>query len=59
MHLITELCDAFDNEREENRELRRGCVCGSTNRSFVVGDARDVLGSSALPVRLSGKRSTK
>ena len=26
MHLITELCDTFDNEREDNRQWRRGCA---------------------------------
>jgi hypothetical protein len=26
MHLIAELCNAFDSEREENRQSRRGCA---------------------------------
>jgi hypothetical protein len=26
MHLITKLCDAFDDEQEENRQSRRGCL---------------------------------
>ena len=26
MQLITELCDALENEHEENRPLRRGCA---------------------------------
>jgi len=38
-HLITELCHSFDSEREENRQLRRGCLEDCTEYEWTPLEA--------------------
>jgi hypothetical protein len=47
MHLIAELCCAIDNENEENRQSRRGCVEDCTEHEPPAGPASSLFDGRA------------